>query len=111
MRLGAGSDLSYHHGLELVFSDPFLVSCPAAFQDPVFREPTPEEMRALSRQTGETPDVVVAFEAAAGGPEPASGLIAAGGLELVRGTVLRYWPGDPAPGDRLAPWVRPPGAG
>ncbi|MFJ8435877.1 hypothetical protein ACIQ9P_31700 [Kitasatospora sp. NPDC094019] len=110
LRLGAGSDLSYHHGPELVFSDPLFVSCPAAFQDPAFREPTPEEMRTVRRQTGEAPELVVAFEADAGGPEPASGLIAAGGLDIVRGTVLRYWRGDRAPGERLAPWVRPPQA-
>ncbi|MFI6288041.1 hypothetical protein ACIBCM_25400 [Streptomyces sp. NPDC051018] len=110
VRLGAGSDLSYHHGLELVFGDPVFVMCPAVFHDPAFREPKPDEVRSVSRQVGETPAVLVAFEADAGGPEPASGLIAAGRLEVVQGVVFRYWREDLAPGERLAPWVRPPDA-
>lgn len=28
-RLAAGHDLTYHHGLEPVFTDPLLVTCPA----------------------------------------------------------------------------------
>ncbi len=73
LRLGAGSDLSYHHGLELVFSDPLFVACPAAFQDPTFREPTPEDIRVVARQTGEIPALVVAFEADAGARSPLPG--------------------------------------
>ncbi|TYC69567.1 hypothetical protein EH183_36150 [Streptomyces sp. CB01881] len=110
LRLGAGSDLTYHHDVELVFSDPVFVMCPAVFHDPVFRAPTPDEVRLVSRQVGETPAVVVAFEADAGGSELASGLIAAGGLDVVQGVVFRYWRRDLADGERLAPWVRPPGA-
>ncbi|MGW4895890.1 hypothetical protein ACWEQL_27090 [Kitasatospora sp. NPDC004240] len=110
LRLGAGYDLTYHHGLELVFTDPLHVTCPVAFQDPVFRDPTPEERRTVSRQLGETPAVLVAFESDGGGPDPASGLIAAGGLDIVQGTVYRYWRDNLAPGERLAPWVRPPEA-
>ncbi|MFE0462930.1 hypothetical protein ACFW1A_27120 [Kitasatospora sp. NPDC058965] len=108
--LGAGDDLTYHHGLELVFSDPLLVVCPAAFQDPTFREPTADEVRSVVRQVGETPAVVVAFEADAGGPEPAAGLIAAGRVDVVPGIVFRYWRGGLAAGERLAPWVRAPEA-
>ncbi|MEV7941795.1 hypothetical protein AB0O82_37455 [Kitasatospora sp. NPDC088264] len=110
LRLGAGHDLSYHHGLELVFSDPVFVICPASFHDPTFREPTPAEARIVSRQVGETPEVLVAFEADAGGPEPASGLIAARQLDIVQGTVFRYWRENLEAGERLAPWVRPPEA-
>ncbi|MER7755386.1 hypothetical protein [Kitasatospora sp. NPDC097643] len=90
LRLAAGYDLAYHHGLELVFADPLYVRCPAAFQDPVFRAPTPQERRLVERQCGEPPGVLVAFEADGAGTEPASGLIAAGSLAVVVGTVLRY---------------------
>lgn len=110
LRLGAGHDLSYHHGLELVFSDPVFVMCPAAFHDPTFREPTPDEVRIVSRQVGELPAVLIAFEADAGGPEPAAGLIAAGQFDIVLGTVFRYWRENLTAKERLAPWVRPPEA-
>ncbi|MFJ9871237.1 hypothetical protein [Streptomyces sp. NPDC101165] len=108
MRLGAGHDISYAHGLELVFSDPVFVTCPAAFQDPVFRAPTPDEVRLVARQVDETPPVLIAFEADAGGPSLASGLIAARQLDIVLGTVFRYWRENLAVGERLAPWVKPP---
>ncbi|MFM9705798.1 hypothetical protein [Streptomyces galilaeus] len=108
LRLGAGSDISYVHGLELVFSDPVFVTCPSFFQDPVFRAPTPDEVRLIARQVGEIPPVLIAFEADAGGPSPASGLIAAGQLDIVQGTVFRYWRGNLEAGERLAPWVEPP---
>ncbi|MEU0373627.1 hypothetical protein ABZ070_25845 [Streptomyces sp. NPDC006283] len=106
-RLAAGYDLTYLHGLELVFGDPAFVSCPSAFHDPVFRAPTPAELMRVTRQLGERPPVLVAFEADAGGQEPTSCLIAAEGFEIVRETVLRYWRDDAAPGQRFAPWVRP----
>ncbi|MGW0935423.1 hypothetical protein [Streptomyces sp. NPDC002666] len=108
LRLGAGHDISYAHSLELVFSDPVLVTCPAAFQDPVFRAPTPDEVRLVAGQVGETPPVLLAFEADAGGPGLASGLVAAGQLDIVQGTVFRYWRENLAVGERLAPWVAPP---
>ncbi|MFJ2938392.1 hypothetical protein ACIO8G_37285 [Streptomyces sp. NPDC087219] len=108
LRLGAGHDISYAHGLELVFSDPVLVTCPSSFQGPVFRAPTPDEIRLVARQVGETPPVLIAFEADAGGPSLASGLVAAGQLDIVQGTVFRYWREDLAVGERLAPWVKPP---
>lgn len=108
LRLGAGYDLTYHHGMELVFRDPVLVCCPTAFQDPVFRAPKPDELVAVTRQLGEAPQLLVVFEADAGGPEPATCLIAAGSVEVVQGTVFRHWRGDLEQGQRLAPWVRPP---
>lgn len=108
-RLAAGHDLTYHHGLELVFGDPVFVQCPAVFHDPVFRAPTPDELLRLSRHLGERPPVVVALEADAGGPEPVPCLVASGSLEIVVEPVLRYWREDAAPGQRFAPWVRPPG--
>ncbi|WBP92049.1 hypothetical protein [Kitasatospora cathayae] len=110
LRLGAGHDLTYHHGLELVFGDPVFVVCPATFHDPVFRAPTPDEVRLVTGQVGETPAVLAAFEADAGGPDPARGLIAAGQLDIVQGTVFRYWRENLTSGERLAPWVRPPTA-
>ncbi len=108
-RLAADYDLSYHHGLELVFTAPLFVSCPAAFHDPVFRAPTPEELLRAGRQLGGRPPVLVAFEADAGGSEPISCLVAAERLDIVQETVLRYWREDWAPGRRFAPWVQPPG--
>ncbi|MFD7909651.1 hypothetical protein ACFV30_02840 [Streptomyces sp. NPDC059752] len=77
LRLAAGHDLTYHHGLELVFDDPVFVSCPSSFHDPTFRAPSPEELLKVSRQVVGEPSVVVAFEADAGGQEPVSCLIAA----------------------------------
>lgn len=107
--LGAGHDLSYAHHLELVLTDPVWVSCPAAFQDPVFRDPAPDEVRLLADQLGETPPVVLAFDADAGGARPAACLIAAGRLDILQGAVYRYWR-ELAAGERLAPGVRPPSA-
>lgn len=49
---------------------------------------------------------VAAFDADAGGPEPAPCLVAAGRPETVRETVLRYGREDAAPGRRPAPWMR-----
>lgn len=106
--LGAGYDLTYHHDLELVFRDLLFLTCPAAFQDPVFRAATPAEMATLTRKLGETPPLVVVFEADAGGSDPVTCLIAAKEVEVIQGTVLRYWRDDLQPGQRLAPWVRPP---
>lgn len=94
--------------MELVFGDPVFVSCPAMFHDPVFRVPTSEELVRVARQLGENPTVLVAFEAEAGGEESVSCLIAAERFEVVHETVLRYWRDDAAPGQRFAPWVRPP---
>ncbi|MEU0368847.1 hypothetical protein ABZ070_01045 [Streptomyces sp. NPDC006283] len=52
--------------------------------------------------------MLVAFEADAGGPSLASGLVAAEQLGIVRGTVFRYWRENLAVGERLASWVRFP---
>ncbi|MCF3180220.1 hypothetical protein IPZ70_09745 [Streptomyces polychromogenes] len=90
LTLAAGHDLAYHHGLELVFGDPLFASCPSAFHDPTFRAPTADELRRVTRLLGGKPPVVVAFEADAGGEEPASCLIAAERLVVSQGTVLRY---------------------
>ncbi|MFF8833036.1 hypothetical protein [Streptomyces sp. NPDC015131] len=111
LRLAASYDLTFLHGLELVFGDPTLVSCPAKFLDPVFRAPTSEELARVTRQIGEEPPVLVAFETDAGGLEPVCCLIAAERIEVVQETVLRYWRDDAAPGQRFAPWVRSPAPG
>ncbi|WP_405933452.1 hypothetical protein [Streptomyces sp. NBC_00827] len=108
LRLAAGPDLAYHHGLELVFEDPAFVSCPSSFHDPTFRAASPDEILQVTRHLGGELPVVVAFEADAGGLEPVSCLIAAERLEIVQETVLRYWREDAAPGQRFAPWVRSP---
>ncbi|MEV6116963.1 hypothetical protein AB0L59_31905 [Streptomyces sp. NPDC052109] len=112
LRPAAGYDLTYHHGLEVIFADPVFVSCASVFQGPVFRGPTAEEAARLPRTLGESPPVVVAFEADAGGPEPVSCLIAAEGLDILAGLVRRPlracaqaapgppdWPGPPLPTD------------
>ncbi|GGV15758.1 hypothetical protein GCM10010260_63730 [Streptomyces filipinensis] len=112
LRLAAGYDLAYHHGLEVDFVTPARVSCPPAFQDPVFRAPTADETACLARTLGETPRLVVAFEADAGGPEPVSCLVAAERLDIRPGLVPRPaharaqaspavcdWPGPPLPTD------------
>ncbi|MFI0712249.1 hypothetical protein ACH4SK_16645 [Streptomyces inhibens] len=109
LRLAGGHDLTYHHGLELVFDDPVFVRCPSNFHDPTFRAPSPDEILQVTRQLGGELPVVVAFEADAGGQEPVSCLIAAERLKIVHETVLRYWREDAAPGQRFAPWVRSPG--
>ncbi|MFF4452271.1 hypothetical protein [Streptomyces goshikiensis] len=109
LTLAAGHDLTYLHGLELIFGDPIFVSCPSGFHDPVFRAPSPDELLKVTRQLGETPPVVVAFEADAGGQEPVPCLIAAERLDVVQEPVLRYWREDATPGQRLAPWVTSPG--
>nr|WSX54076.1 hypothetical protein OG409_37275 [Streptomyces sp. NBC_00974] len=72
LRLAADSDLTYHHGLELRFGEPLFVSCPSAFQDPIFRAPSFDEVLKVTRQLGCEPTVVVAFEAEAGGQETVS---------------------------------------
>ncbi|MGW1894728.1 hypothetical protein ACWCP6_31475 [Streptomyces sp. NPDC002004] len=108
LRLAAGHDLTYHHGLELVFHGTVLVRCPSSFHDPVFRAPTADELLTITRQLCGEPPVVIAFEADADGEEPVSCLIAAERLEIVQETVLRYWREDTAPGQRFAPWVRTP---
>ncbi|MCM2578017.1 hypothetical protein [Streptomyces meridianus] len=107
LRLGAGYDLTYHHGLELVFGDVLFVSCPDSFQEPRFRAPTPDELRTVDRYCGHAP-VVVAFDAESDGPDPLPCLIAAHSVDIVQGIVLRYWRDDAAPGRRFAPWVRRP---
>ncbi|MGW1638309.1 hypothetical protein [Streptomyces lavendulae] len=109
LRLAAGHDLTYHHGLELVFGDPLFVSCPSGFHDPVFRSPSPDELLKVTRQLGERPPIVVAFEADAGGQEPVSCLIAAERLDIVQESVLRYRREDAGPHQRFAPWVTSPG--
>ncbi|MET9852144.1 hypothetical protein ABZY57_04205 [Streptomyces sp. NPDC006450] len=106
LKLAADHDLTYHHGLELVFGDPLIVSCPSSFHDPVFRTPSSDELLKVTRELGETPPVVVTFEADAGGQEPVSCLIAAERLDIVQETVLRYWREDAGPDQRFAPWVR-----
>jgi hypothetical protein len=108
LTLAAGYDLAYHHGLELVFTDVAYLACPTRFSDPRFREPTPNEHESVRRHVAEGPPLVLAFDVAS----PAGGdllpcLIAAESVEVMTGLVYRYWRADLAPGERLAPRVRP----
>ncbi|GAA0450988.1 hypothetical protein Aca07nite_55330 [Actinoplanes capillaceus] len=90
LRLAAGYDLTYHHGLELVFTDVCYLSCPARFQDPRFRDPTDAELARVRRCTGDEAGVVVAFDIEAQtGPGPVACLIAADSVEVVHGLVRR----------------------
>ncbi len=107
-RLAEGADITCHHDLDLTFTNPAFVCRPADFEDPVFRTVTSEELPALARRFGGCPPVVVAFEADAGGVDPVTCLVAAERLDIVQGTVLRYWREDMVPGRGFAPWVRPP---
>ncbi|MEU6092090.1 hypothetical protein ABZ865_36040 [Streptomyces sp. NPDC047085] len=108
LRLAAGYDLTHHHGLELVFVAPAFVSCPPDFQDPVFRAPTAEETARLARQPGETPPLVVAFEADAGGRGPVSCLVAAERLDILPGLVQRHPASGPQAASGVADWPGPP---
>lgn len=105
LTLAAGHDLTYHHGLELVFTDVAYLACPTQFSEPRFREPTPDEQRLADRYA----PLVIAFdvESPTGG-DPVACLVAAEAVEVVFGRVYHYWRDDLAPGERLAPNVRPP---
>jgi hypothetical protein len=104
LRLAAGPDLAHAHHLEVVFTAPGYVCCPAEFSDPVFRSPSADEVAMVTRFLDAEPGVLVAFDAE-GAATTLPGLIAADAVRIDRGTVYRY----PAPGGRLAPWVTRPG--
>ncbi len=110
LRLAANYDLTYYHGLEVVFTDVAYLACPTQFTDPTFREPTRDERELVRRHVGEDPPLIVAFdlEPLIGSREPLPCLIAAETVEVVIGNVYRYWRDDLAPGERLSPRVRPP---
>jgi hypothetical protein len=109
LRLAAGHDLAYHHGLEVIFADVDYLACPTRFQDPRFREPTPGERAMLHRHVGEESPLVVAFDIEApADSDPRPCLVAAGSVEVVPGLVYRYWRDNLSAGERLAPHARPP---
>ena len=109
LRLAAGYDLTYHHGLEVVFTDVEYLACPAKFSEPRFREPTPSEGELVRRHVGETPPLVMAFDVASPvGGDPLPCLVAAASVEVVLGVVYRYWRDDLRAGERLAPQVGRP---
>ncbi|GAA2556346.1 hypothetical protein GCM10010435_28770 [Winogradskya consettensis] len=97
LTLAASTDLTYHHGLEVVFSDVGFVQCPALFHHAVFREPSDAERDFVLRQAAGDASLIVAFDHdeqdAAG--RALSGLIGAGDVRLVTGTAYRYDRGDP----------------
>ncbi|MEH0820821.1 MULTISPECIES: hypothetical protein [unclassified Micromonospora] len=105
LRLAADTDLTYHHGLELVFRDVSYVACPSLFHHPWFRAPTGAERAHVRRYVGDRPAVLVAFDIDGPGPLPC--LIAADRVEVVAGTVYRYHRADLKPGERLADWLAP----
>ncbi|BCY08479.1 hypothetical protein [Actinoplanes sp. L3-i22] len=107
--LAADNDLTYHHGLEVIFTDVAYLACPTQFSDPQFRQPTLAERTLVRRYVGEEPPVIVAFDVESlewEGLLPC--LIAAETAEVVMGLVYRYWRDDLAPGARLSSHVRRP---
>ncbi|MER7333668.1 MULTISPECIES: hypothetical protein [unclassified Micromonospora] len=108
LRMAAGLDLTYHHGLEVVFTDVAYLACPTQFWDPRFREPTLDERALVRRHVGQESPVIVAFDVdAPDGGDPLSCLVAAESVGVVPGLVYRYWRDNLAAGERLAPHVRP----
>ncbi|MEU0253579.1 hypothetical protein ABZ299_13940 [Streptomyces sp. NPDC006184] len=53
LRPVAGYDLTRHHGPELIFAGPVLVSCPRSFRATAFRPPTTAETAGLARTPGD----------------------------------------------------------
>ncbi|MGY5135301.1 hypothetical protein ACWGJW_23385 [Streptomyces nigrescens] len=109
LRLAAGHDLAYHHGLDWSSVIQSSSAARPAFAIRPSGPPSPDELLRITRQLGGKPPIVVAFEADAGGQEPVLCLIAAERLDVVQETVLRCWRDDAGPDQRFAPWVRPPG--
>lgn len=109
LRLAAGYDLTYHHGLELVFTEVSYLACPTRFCHARFREPTSQERDSVRRYVGDVPPVVAAFDVEAEfGDGNLPCVVAADTVEVVPGTVYRYWRENLEEGERLAPWVRRP---
>ena len=85
-RLIADNDLTYHHSVEVTFTDVVWVASADLFHHPVFRPPTPAE-RGLARQvTTEVEYRVFAWDA-----ETATGtvpmMVVAHALQVVEGIV------------------------
>ncbi|MEH1098449.1 hypothetical protein [Micromonospora sp. CPCC 205561] len=55
LRLAAGYDLTYHHSLEMVFTDVAYLACPTQFQNDRFREPDLDERALVRRHVGDEP--------------------------------------------------------
>jgi hypothetical protein len=111
LTLAAGHDLTYHHGLEVVFTDVDYLACPTRFHDPRFREPTSDEKAMLRHHVGEEPALIVAFDVEPlVGSDPLACLVAAGSVEVIPGLVYRYWRDNLATGERLTPHTHPPAA-
>jgi hypothetical protein len=106
--LAAGWDLTYHHDLEVRFSEVAYVACPESFSDPVFREPSGAEQALLRHLDGDGPLHVYAFDVEPpGGNGNMACVIVAASVDVVPGVVYRYWRDELLPGERRAPWVRP----
>ncbi|MFN8077916.1 MAG: hypothetical protein U0Q15_21190 [Kineosporiaceae bacterium] len=105
--LAAGTDLTYHHQLEVIFTEVAYVALPSLFHHPTFRPPTAEELRAVADQVGAPAPVVVAFDhdGTDGDGRPLSGLVAADAVEVVPGAVYRYRRETLLPGERHATWL------
>ena len=107
--LAAGSDLTYHHDLEVRFSGTVYVACPESFSDPVFREPSDTERDLLRHLASDVQFQVHAFDVdPPGGNGTMACVIVAASVEAVPGVVYRYWRDHLPPGARRAPWVQPP---
>ncbi|GAA4953708.1 hypothetical protein [Actinoplanes utahensis] len=63
LRLVADNDLTYHHSVEVTFSDVAWVSCADLFHHPVFRDPTPAERGFAGQVTGDDEYRLFAWDA------------------------------------------------
>ncbi|MGC4790674.1 hypothetical protein ACLQ22_22945 [Micromonospora sp. DT178] len=112
LSIAAGHDLTYHHGVELVFTDVHYLACPTRFSDPQFREPTSDEYETVRAFVGEVPPAVVAFDVeAVVGWKVLPCVVAAASVRIVTGLVYRYWREDLKEGERLASFLRRPDGG
>ncbi|MBL7259188.1 hypothetical protein [Paractinoplanes lichenicola] len=62
LQLIADNDLTYHHSVEVTFTDVVWVACADTFHHPVFRPPTATELD-FARQAGNTAHRVFTWDA------------------------------------------------
>jgi len=62
-RLVADNDLTYHHCVEVTFTDAAWVGCADMFQHPAFRSPTPAEREFARQVTADDGYQVFAWDA------------------------------------------------
>jgi hypothetical protein len=110
LTLIADTDLSYHHQVEITFSGVNFVSLPADFYDARFGAASTAELAELGARLGDDPDLITwAIDAEpAASTGPSRFFVRAIAISIVHGTVFHYWRDQLQPGERIAPWVKPP---